>query len=879
MNGIAYPAPVTKTDDITPLRSEGAVTKVQISSHAQSTAIDADIMNREKRIYNEVNCRGDVMRLLRSIFVAAWVLLSPTVVLPQPPQLAIAITVVDEVGVPVNGAQIVVRGTGAPAVTVQTDFVGRSTFVLPADPPYRLEVTKPGFYQAVVNPVDAEARELRVVLHHEQMFSEQVSVTASVPGINPEQLSDKTTMNLPEITNLPYPSSRDIRNILPFYPGVVQDESGQVHVAGSETWATLDLLDGFDIRSPVSGNLALRVSADAVRSIDQESTRYPVEYGRTTGGVIAIYTGMADNKFRFNATNFVPSFQQKNGIRFDKFVPRLTFAGPIMRSRAWFFDGLEFEYDNIFISELPRNANTNHLIRGSNLLKLQANVTPANIFSAGLLTNAYHSPYDGLSPLVPQQSTVKRNTTVWMPYVRDQQSFGGGALVDAGVAVLRIRDGFEPYADGPFKITPELYLGSYFQAQTGHSQRVEGNAALYLPPRHWHGQHDVKLGIDLDHVSFDQGESLAPINYLREDGTLLRRSTFPTASLFARHNFEVGAYGQDRWTLPNGLLLELGLRVDWDEIVRRALLSPRVAATYSPSRFNGKTKLSAGMGLYYDHTQLEYITRANIGPRIDQYYAVDGATPQGSPQITTFVADYGLLREPRALNWSVGIEQKVPGAVFVRAEVIKKRISRQFAYENETNPAGLSGTYQLRSSREDHDDLFEVDARRTFSRGYTLFGAYTHSKAHTDSAIDYLPAIFDYGLQQSAPLPWDMPNRVLSWGWLPFAVPYFIKSWDFVYTADWHTGFPYTSINADEQVIGPAAGRRFPNYKSFSPGLEWRFHFHGSYFGLRGVLENMTASRNPAVVNRVVDSPQYGTFSEFDGRSFTARIRLINSSK
>ena len=60
-------------------------------------------------------------------------------------------------------------------------------------------------------------------------------------------------MNTPEIVNIPYPTSRDIRNILPFNPGVVADVSGQVHVAGSETWETLDEIDGFDVRSPVHG--------------------------------------------------------------------------------------------------------------------------------------------------------------------------------------------------------------------------------------------------------------------------------------------------------------------------------------------------------------------------------------------------------------------------------------------------------------------------------------------------------------------------------------------------------------------------------------------------------------------------------------------------
>jgi len=63
---------------------------------------------------------------------------------------------------------------------------------------------------------------------------------------------------------------------------VVPDATGQVHVAGSETWETLDTMDGFDIRSPLGGTLSLRVSADAVRSIDAETTRYPVEFGRAT---------------------------------------------------------------------------------------------------------------------------------------------------------------------------------------------------------------------------------------------------------------------------------------------------------------------------------------------------------------------------------------------------------------------------------------------------------------------------------------------------------------------------------------------------------------------------------------------------------------------
>ena len=158
------------------------------------------------------------------------------------------------------------------------------------------------------------------------------------------------------------------------------------------------------------------------------STRRPrairSSIGRATGGVIAFYTGMGDNKFRFNATNFIPSFRDLNGIRFDKFVPRFTFSGPLKRDRAWWYDGVEMEYDNIYISELPANADTDQLMRGSNLVKAQANLSSKDILTAGLLFNDYHSPYDGISSLTPQQSTVKRDTIAWLPYLRNQWSFG-----------------------------------------------------------------------------------------------------------------------------------------------------------------------------------------------------------------------------------------------------------------------------------------------------------------------------------------------------------------------------------------------------------------------------------------------------------------------
>lgn len=794
---------------------------------------------------------------------------------------AITLTVVDQNGVVVSGAHVLVQEPGQPPLRLITDYAGQCSWMPRQTSSYDLVIQRGGYYETTAKDVDPAERTLRLVLNQQEVLQQEVSVHASTPTIDPDQISDKKAMNVPEIVNIPFPTDRDIRNLLPFTPSVVADGSGQVHVAGGDTYMTLDTLDGFDIRNPVYGTLDVRISTDAVRSIDTETTRYPVEYGRATGGVIAFTTGTGDNKFRYDATDFVPSFRNINGIRFDTFEPRITLSGPIRRNRVWYFDGIDPQYSDIYIAELPSNADTNHFSRAGNLLKLQYNLGPRNSLTTALLWNDQHSPYDGISALTPQESTDNHDILAWLPYASDQHSFRNGVVLDTGFGDMRYREGFEPHGTAPFELTPELSTGSNFANSTTRSQRFEGYANVWLPPRHWVGSHIFRAGVDLSHLRFTENVSFAPVNYLREDRTLERQSTFPAFAPFTQNNLEAGAYLEDRWTPRNGVLVEPGLRFDWDEIIRKPLWSPRIAFNYSPPG-TGETTFSAGIGVYYEHTQLEYLTRALAGIRYDTYYAADGKTPTGPALETTFTANDDTLAEPHAVNWSAGVQHRLPWQIYLGANYLQKVTSNLFVYTSQNGPGALSGSYVLTNHREDRYHAVEIEARRTFHGSYALFGAYTRSSATTNSAIDYIPTIPLLGPQQSGPLFWDVPNRVISWGWLPAWAPFFPtihKNWDFVYTFDWHNGFPFDSINANDQIVGPAGSHRFPNFFDFSPGLEWRFHLWGKYIGLRGTAENITDSTNPYIVFNNVDSPQYLTFSQPLGRAFTTRIRLIQGSR
>jgi hypothetical protein len=100
-------------------------------------------------------------------------------------------------------------------------------------------------------------------------------------------------------------------------------------VAGAETYQTLALLDGFNVTQPANGLLLVRLSTDAFRLVEVESSRIPAEYGKASAGVLSMNTLSGDDHYRFTATDFIPSVQDKNGLTFDKVTPSPHFFGSI----------------------------------------------------------------------------------------------------------------------------------------------------------------------------------------------------------------------------------------------------------------------------------------------------------------------------------------------------------------------------------------------------------------------------------------------------------------------------------------------------------------------------------------------------------------------
>ncbi|MGB8012716.1 MAG: carboxypeptidase regulatory-like domain-containing protein [Terriglobales bacterium] len=806
----------------------------------------------------------------------------------------LVVTVTDENGVLVESARVQLQAPPDVPLRCETDFAGHCEFISLSEGTYELRVEKTGYYALVRPDLQASATaNLDVTLLHQQEAREVVNVVESPLAIDPAQVSTKEEFTGAEIVDIPYPGTHDYRNVLSFMPGITPDAFGQAHVAGAETYQTLVLLDGFNVTQPTNGALAVRTSVESFRSIEVTPGREPAEFGKGSGGVLGLNTRMGDDRFRFTSTDFIPGLQNTKGISIGEWTPIYTLSGPIHKGKMWFIDALDGEYNNTIIRQLPSGSDADHYWRVDNLAKLQSNLTSRNIVTASFLSNYYHDQYAGLSVLQPQPTTPADAETAYLGSLKDQYYFRSGALLETGFGVDQYSVALTPQGDASYIETTQQAAGNYYLRENTMGRRVQGLANLYLPPREWHGRHDIKVGADLDHLNYDAQFLRQPISFLGElpqgqqpepcptdasgiplpSTTCARYSVFSGGSYSTIHNFEASAYAEDRWLVTNRLLIEPGVRFDWDEIVRAPLFSPRLAGTYILDN-EGNTKLSAGIGIVYDTTTLGLIHQPLEGQRVDYFF--DSSGNPSAPVPTTFSVNRGTLAAPRYLNWSLGLEKKLPAAVFLKAEFLEKRGVHGFAY-NTLNGA-VDGDFFLENRRDDRYDALQITLRHRFRQHYEIFGGYTRSRAHTNQAFDFSLDIPLLSPQLPGPYPWDTPNRFVSWGVLPFFKLPIVHKFDVVYSAEARTGLPFNETT-DQGQISPAypfGTLRLPTYYSVNLQAEKRIHLFRRYWALRGGFDNITNHGNASLANGIIDSAHPSpTFIDGSGRAFTGRIRYL----
>ncbi|HET7215035.1 MAG TPA: carboxypeptidase regulatory-like domain-containing protein [Terriglobia bacterium] len=754
----------------------------------------------------------------------------------------------------------------------ETNYAGRYTFKDLAPGNYQLLVQKEGFYAVRSDNVAVGTVErTEVTLNRVREVHQKVNVVASPIAINPASTISTRRLSDTEIMNLPYDVPRDIRYALPLIPGIVQDATGQLHINGAPTRQILDQLDGFNITDPASGNFDARVAVDALRSVSVYGSRYPAQYGKSSGGVIDLETGMGDDRYRFSGTDFLPSIATHKGFHLDGWTPHGSFSGPIKKGKAWFLVAPESEYDLELINELPPGADSNTRWRLGNLAKTQINLTPSNILTSEFFFNDFRSDHSGLSRFNPVETTTRLSQSVYHFSTIDQFTLSNGALVEYGIGFSRFHVAELPQGNATYVLTPKGSSGNYFEQGEARSQRLQVIANVIAPTLNKWGSHEMKTGFDFDRVTNLESFNRHGISILRQDGTLSRTVSFPGNPIIDQANFETGVYGQDHWSITHRLVLDPGLRIEWDRIAPGARVSPRVAASFTPSA-EDNTKIVGGVGIYYDESNIDLYTQPRSGTRIDYFYDPTGTSLIRPPVESVFQIDRQNFKKPWVLNWSVGVERKLPADFFLRTEYLQKSGYDEWTYVNPcAGPQGcFTGQFPMESTRRDRYDAVDVAVRRRFQRGHVIYAAFTHSVSRSNAVLDFNVLNPYFSPQGGGRLPWDTPNRIVSYGILPL-----IREFDLAYTLDWYQGFPFSVVNENQELVGAPDRLRYPAHFTLNMALERRISLFGFRWQLRAGFDDITDRHNPYSVDNNIDSPTYLTYGSTGGRSLTGQVRLL----
>ena len=804
----------------------------------------------------------------------------------QAAEIVISGRTVDENEAGIEGAEVVARSQSGEERRATSGPTGIFTLAVAAEGRYYFSATQTGFLQLKDLPVDVQAGmgEIVLLLNHAKEILQSIDVTSSPDAVDVEQTQSERQLSGLQIMDVPYPATHSLRQAMTLIPGQVGDANGGLHFDGGREEQTNYLLDGFNISDPLTGTLRTTVSVEAVSSLDYLSGRYSPEFGQGSAGTLQIKTQTGDDQFRYSATNFVPGVDTNEGLHLGNWTPRLNVSGPIVRNRAWFADNLDTDYSVTVVPDLPRNESTTSTLQASNMLHTQVNVTPSNILYSDFLINYQRATEFGLGALSPPSTTLDERGRTWFVGLKDQIYVAHGTLLELGVAEMFTLARLVPFGVGTYIITPEGKQGYNFINSTQHSRRGQLIANLFLPEQKFVGSHQLKMGLDIDRLSYSQGINRTGYDLYGVHSNLLRSVTFEGDGYLKRPSLSLSSYLTDHWQARKNLFFELGVREDWDEILRRWLWSPRASVSYAPPGLKN-TRISGGFAMLYDPTIVQLFTRP-----YDQYTLTNVYAPDGSLLLPNALSYYTLpsehLKAPLYQNWSAGLDHQFPWRIRASLSLHRKTGGDGFAYVN-TLPFPIVASpeiadayhasyveqiFTLTSSRHDRYSAAQVIVHQAIGGRYEWMASYTRSHTYSNQVLDpSLEQTLLIGPDNSGPLPWDAPNRFLSWGYLPT----WWKNWSVAYLLEQRSGFPFCVQHDDGSLTGPPDRSRFPDYFNLNLHLEWRIHLGKYRFGLRGGVNNLTNHRNPTVVDNTLESPTFLTFYGSEGRHYVARLRWL----
>jgi outer membrane receptor protein involved in Fe transport len=720
---------------------------------------------------------------------------------------------------------------------------------------YMLKVQKPGYFESETEVRLESSKTVEFTLVPSEKLHEEIDVVARPDPINTDTVAPQETVNDEVIQSIPYTGRRDFLNALTLMPGVLRDNTGQVHIHGSRADQIRYQLDGMNLTDTSGGGLGSNIPMDSIESVDIDLTGYSAEFGKGSGGIVRVHSQFVGNQYRFSLTDFVPglNFREKAVAEFS---PRILFSGPIVAGKLWFMYSGSLRYVQTFVEEVPKPNNELNQTLADQLFKVQWNLKESHVVTVDLLHNSQFYGNTGLSTVRPREATtnfLRRGITLGI----SDRRLTRGLLVESIFQWTRHRESELAKGSSPLEVFPDLWRGNFYTDRRGSDQRFHLGQTVA-----WHG---LKAGVEFDYVTSDLFLNRRGFGLFDEEGRLISSVRFVGPNSAGVLNQEYGAFLLDRLVLHPKLQIEVGARFDRERVTGRNNLSPRTAFSFLPFG-TPRSKISGGAGLFYDNIPLVNLQL----PRMQQRYATnyDGNVAASLPAPTS-VRVSSALRNPLGLHWNLAWEHEWIPRWVSRINYIQKNGRDQVRVAALTTPNGFDMVFN-NSGRSNYRAV-ELTLDRPIRTDLRFLASYIYSdaKARPSLSLDFPdPAV---ELIPEALADWNTRHRFVSWGYFP--IPWRMNA---SFSVEARSGFPYNAYDVLNHVVGGYNNHGMPTNFVTNVSVEKEIPIpFKRRVAVRLGVTNLFNRFNPRFVDSNTSSPNFMVFSDSSARHFVGRLRIL----
>lgn len=773
--------------------------------------------------------------------------------------------------------------TSGAAIATVSSPLGEYSFTALNPGSYEVQVSLAGFAEETKRVEIAAGAEARLNIElHPKSQRQEVVVKAETEGVNVTSTSVAgPTIGQEALQSLPL-VNQQFEDALPLLPGVVRGPDGLINIKGARASESATQVNSASVVDPVTGQSAISLPLEAVESVKVLPNPFLAQYGQFAGGITEVETRGGTGQWKFLLTDFFPRIRVRNGTiaGLESATPRLTVAGPLEKDKLFLLQSFQYRFVRTPVPSLPPFERDTVYETFDSYTRLDWNITANQLLTASASLYPQNLRFVNLNTFNPQPTTPNFRQRGYFVVLNERAIFPGGGFLESLFSAKRYDAHVWPaeIGNGPFTLFPEQNQGNWYNKEDRKSHVYEWRQTYHMHPIQAHGTHLLLFGYSYDRASFDGNVTNSPVLVLREDGTLAQRITFSGPGALGQDQNTLAGFVNDQWSLFPRLTLNLGLRVDRQDISSDAAnFAPRAAFVVSPFRDN-RTAIRGGVGLFYSRVPLDLGSFLAYPAETVTQFGPNGATILG--EATTLIHQLASreLHVPYSLTWDFQVDHQFGHGLMARFGYEQRKTHRDFL----VNPVGATAETPaalvlLNSGREDYRE-FQWTLRWNANARTTIFASYVRS--HAAGELNNFDQFFGnypnpiVRPNEHGPEPFDAPNRFLFWGTI--GLPWKLS---FSPVVDIHTGFPFSKLDNNLNFVGRRnEGGRFPAFGSLDIQLVREFKvrvFGRTYHGQAGVkIFNVTNHFNPRDVQENIFSPSFGAFYNSVGRQFRAKLEF-----